>query len=238
MVMALLLTLSRGGYLGFAAEILIVVVLLASLGRIRVPGSLGRRRAGRALLAVGIILIAVLALPPTREAADRVVKRAASTIDLQDTSIQDRLDLWAVGFRITFDHPILGTGPDSYALVFPDYRDTTLPPERAALVARFRPESPHDVYLALASGLGLPALVCYLALIAGAAFATVRTLRTRAPEVQLLGVALVAALVGHLVTDGFMTAELTGSWLFWVFLGSATGINSRFALRRQKARSA
>ena len=42
------------------------------------------------------------------------------------------------------------------------------------------------------------------------------------PQHQVIGVALTAAVVGHLVTDSFMTAELAGSYLFWVLLGVAS----------------
>ncbi|MGO9206242.1 MAG: O-antigen ligase family protein [Candidatus Limnocylindrales bacterium] len=235
MLVALALTLSRGGYLGVVFEAMVGIALLAVLGKLRVPRPLGWRRVGQAIAAVAIVLLALIAFPPTRHGVERVVQRAASTGDLQETSIQDRLDLWAVGLRITLDNPLLGTGPDSYVLVFPAYRDTTLPPTRAAFMARFRPESPHDVYLALASGLGLPALACYLALIAGALLAAARALRSHEGQAQVLGVALVAAIVGHLVTDGFMTAELAGTWLFWVFLGAAvasSGIIDRVAVGR------
>ena len=36
-------------------------------------------------------------------------------------------------------------------------------------------------------------------------------------------IALLAAIVGHLVTDASMTAEVTSAWLFWVLLGAALG---------------
>jgi len=33
-------------------------------------------------------------------------------------------------------------------------------------------------------------------------------------------VAIVAAGAGHIVTDSFMSAEITGSWLFWTLAGA------------------
>jgi O-antigen ligase len=204
MLAALLLTLSRGGYLGLGAEVLVVLALLASSRRIAVRGPHGWRRVGQAGIAVVVVLLALVALTPTRELMERAVQRAASAVDLRETSIQDRLDLWAVGLRITLDHPLVGTGPDSYALVFASYRDTTLPPTRAAFMARFRPESPHDVYLALGSGLGLPALACYIALIAGTLIAIGHSLPARGRKGQVLGAALMAAIVGHVVTMASM----------------------------------
>jgi hypothetical protein len=37
-------------------------------------------------------------------------------------------------------------------------------------------------------------------------------------------VALLAAMVGHLVTDAAMTAEVTSTWLFWVLMGATLGV--------------
>jgi O-antigen ligase len=224
---ALLLTLSRGGYLGLGAEALLVLAMLASSRRIAVRRPHGWRRVGQTGIAIVIVLVALVALTPTRGLIERAVQRAASAVDLQETSIQDRLDLWAVGLRITLDHPVAGTGPDSYALIFPVYRDATLPPTRAGFMARFRPESPHNVYLALGSELGLPALACYVALIVGALIVTGRSLLARGWKAQVQGAALIVAIVGHVVTDGFITAELASSWLFWVVLGAAVATSDR-----------
>jgi hypothetical protein len=35
-----------------------------------------------------------------------------------------------------------------------------------------------------------------------------------------------AAAVGHVVTDAFMSAEITGSWMFWILMGAGLGIAS------------
>ena len=105
-------------------------------------------------------------------------------------------------------------------LAFDNYRDQVLSPERAAHIARYRPESPHNVYLALADGAGLPALAAYLTIVAVVGVGLIRTLRTiQEPRAWLIAAALLAAICGHLVTDLFMTAETTGSVLFWTVLG-------------------
>ncbi len=226
-VVALVLSYSRGAYLGAAAE---VAVALAALGARHsrggaVPvGRVLRRGISAALLGAALLAVALLALPVVRDVATRAVGRALSSADLQEGSIADRLDLWAVGVRISLDHPLLGTGPDSYALEFPAYRESVLPPDRAAFMGRFRPESPHNVYLAIADGLGLPALVAYLAVSAGALLAAWRAAGRADGSVAILAAGIGAAIVGHLATDGFMTAELAGSWLFWVLLGAAVAL--------------
>jgi O-antigen ligase len=216
MLVALAFTLSRGGYLGAATTVIVIAGAFVLWRR----GLATRRRVGIAAV-VGIgALVAVLAIPDTRAVAERVVTRALLTADLSEGSTQIKLDLWAVGVAIAADHPLLGVGQDGYVLVFDEYRDQVLSPQRAAHIARYRPESPHNVYLALADGAGLPALAAYLTIVAAVGSGLIHALRTiQEPRAWLIAAVLLAAMCGHLVTDLFMTAETTGSVLFWTVLG-------------------
>jgi O-antigen ligase len=216
MLVALAFTLSRGGYLGIGA--VAIVLVMAALPRWR------RLRGGRQVAAfalVGLIaLVGVLSVPEVRTAAERVAARALLITDLSESSILNHLDLWKVGLAIAADHPVIGTGQDTYVLLFGEYRDRILSPERAAVMGVFRPESPHNVYLATAAGAGLPALAAYVAIVAAVVGRILGAMRTTVePRAWLIGAGLLAAIVGHLVTDAFMTAETTGSVLFWTVLG-------------------
>lgn len=136
--------------------------------------------------------------------------------------------MWEVGIRIAAEHPIIGTGPDTYVLLFGDYRDRVLTPERAAIMARFRPESAHNVYISTAAGAGIPALLTYLAVIGLALSAGVRAARrdiSLAARMTLAG--LMGAVAVHLVTDSFMTAEPSTSAIFWIILGAIAGFAPR-----------
>jgi O-antigen ligase len=223
---ALALTLSRGGYLGLLAGL---VAMAAASAPVLAPLVAPSARFDRRWLRAGLLLFAaaiavVIALPPAREQAIRVMERGSTLLTGRDSSTETHLDLWAVGLRITLDHPLLGTGPDTYATDFPRYRNAVLAPERAAVLEKFRPESPHNVYLAISSGLGIPALAAYLAVIAGALIRAARSARSSSGPLRVAAVALIGAIVGHLVSDAFMTAELTGSWLFWTSLGAAVSL--------------
>lgn len=216
---ALALSLSRGGYLGVGAALVVFgscVIRRSSLTRRRVVGG-----AGLVLAMLGLIAV----LPPVTRSVERVVERGLLIADLAEGSTASRLDLWAVGARIALDYPLLGVGPEIYPRAFPRYRDAVLPPARAAIMARFRPESPHNVPLAIAVGAGIPALIAYFWLLVLAILTGWRRLRRASPSERLLVAALLASVSGHIVTDLFMTAEVTGSWVFWVLLGvlCATG---------------
>lgn len=210
---ALALTLSRGGYLGTGTAL---VVFVACVG----PRSILTRR--RVAIGAGVALATLVSIgvfPPLARSVERVVDRGMLAADLGESSTASHLDLLAVGVRVVLDYPVFGVGPEIYPAVFARYRDVVLPPARAAVMARFRPESPQDVPLAIADGAGLPALAAYIAVVVLAMLAGWRRLRHGSPNERWLLAGLMAALAGHVVTDLFMTAEVTGSWIFWVLLG-------------------
>lgn len=213
MVAALALTSSRGGYLG----VLVTLAVLA-IGWQRNLGA-GTRRASSLLaasLATGATIVALGQL--------------ARTYVGDDESVRFHLDAWRVAAQIAAEHPVLGTGQETFPDAFPRYSHAVLPPERAAPLDAFRVESPHNVYLGIAAGAGFPALVAYLGIVAGFAVALLRAARTATREVRVLLVAVLAAASGHLVTDAFMTAEVTGTWLFWVLMGAGLGLVSGLRL--------
>ena len=214
------LTLSRGGYLGAAATLATFAIL--TLRRpaltLRRPTVTRRRIGAFGMVAAVVVLLGLT--PPVADSAGRILDRARQVADGETGSGALHLDLWAVGVRMTVDHPLLGVGPEMYPAAFSQYRDAVLPAERAAIVARFRPESPHSVPIAIAAGAGVPALAAYLTVIGLALVAGLRRWRRAAPRDRILVAGLIAAVIGHLVTDLFMTAEVSTSWLFWVLLGT------------------
>ena len=220
MVTALAFTLSRGGYAGFVVAASIMVIPLIRSLRLSPRSVLY----GLIPCLAAVVLVGAL-VQPVRATATQVWSRAVSSTDVGDFSFRGHRDLWAVGANIALDNPVLGTGQETYPELFPRYRDATLGRDRANYLSRFRPESPHNVYLAIAAGTGFPALAAYVAVIAGFFYMVGRALKTTRGEWRRVAlVALLAAVAGHLVTDTFMTAEVTSSWLFWILLGAGLGI--------------
>lgn len=229
-VPALAFTQSRGAFLGLAAAGLVVGLPVLWLARRR-----WRRWALALALAVlaGTLVAAVVA-PLRREAAD-VWHRAASAVDLDSWDAVQRLALWEVGWSIAVDHPWVGTGQETYPLVFPEYRDRVLDEYRAGTFAPFRPESPHNAYLGIAAGSGFPALAAYLVVLGAWAVLVGRAAAAAGGRRRALLLGIAAAAAGHAVTSAFMTPEVTGTWLFWTLLGAGAALatlpgNSDFAL--------
>ena len=224
-VAALVFTFSRGGYAAFAIGLSVAcLVLLPGLQPVAVRRWAGPLVAAGVAVTVAVGLI-VLVWQPAGEVASRVVERTASIADAREGSNRAHLDLWTVGLRIAIDHPVLGTGPDSYALVFPEYRDIVLPAESAAKMARFRPESPHNVYLAIASGSGFPALAAFVVLVGSCLVLGLRAVRRATMPARLALAGVLGALTVHLITIVFMTAEPATFALMWILLGALAGFS-------------
>ena len=208
-LLAFVFAQSRGGYLGLLTAGVVVAVGWS--------GALHLRRRVVAWAAVGVAAaVAIVTL-----AASSHLGRVGS---MTDTSARFHLDAWRVAAEITKDHPILGTGPETFPDILPRYANDVLPAERASELAAFRVESPHNVYLGVAAGSGVPALIAYLVAVTGFVVACVRTLRVATPNVEIAVVAVVGGVAGHLATDAFMSPEVTSTWLAWVLIGGSLGM--------------
>jgi O-antigen ligase len=223
MITCLVFTMSRGGFAGA------IVALLVAIGGLAWRSNAPPKRTFALLFAavIGTVGIYVIVTPVRSTLNDSWERLISSSNTTGDVSVAYHLDFWHEAVRITADHPLFGTGQETFPEVFPRYTND-LPYLRGLALSKFRVESAHNVYLTLAAGSGLPALAAYLALIVCVLVAIFRAARAtpdRRTRVMLL--ALLGAVVGHLITDMFMTAELTSSWLLWILMGSGIAMASR-----------
>jgi len=159
MTVAMLLTLSRGGWLGFAAAALIVSVLVSR--RTAVLVTLGVFLGSAALL-----LSSFHVLPPS------LVQRATNfmpylgdwditriVVTPQNFALVERLAHWRAGWLMFIAHPWTGVGFGNYPAAYPLFAlpDWTDPLGHA-----------HNYYLNVLAELGLGGLLAYLALWAAA----------------------------------------------------------------------
>lgn len=127
-VVALLLTYSRGGYVGLAAFALASGAFLWPL----------RRRAWPVLILLLLITGAVAVLLPT------VVLRAQSIAPAQEDTATSRFFIWRTALRMWGDHRVWGTGLGTFNAAYSPYR----PPGVLATYAMLAiPGSAHDDYL-------------------------------------------------------------------------------------------
>lgn len=181
MVITVLFTLSRGGFLGLC----VVLLGVAMKSKYRVTG----------LLAVVLIGSVTFALLP-----DRILERVGTirTASETDQSAQMRFNSWYVSMRIIGDHPLLGIGPRNMLELYGRYLETEY--VRVA----------HNSFLQMAVDAGLPALLIFLGLIV-LSFSRLRraraTLKTRAPDSRLIAYShgMEIALLGYFVAGNFLS---------------------------------
>jgi O-antigen ligase len=93
-------------------------------------------------------------------------------------SLSERRYFWRASFAIFGDHPLLGTGLDSFRDHFPRYRA----PEHAVLLGFDNADSPHSLPLSMLVSGGLPLALAYLAFVGVIGWLLVRGLRQADPE--------------------------------------------------------
>ena len=171
-VIGILLSFSRGAWLGLALSIGVMLVAWSRRARMMaVP------------LAMAFVVMVVLAilgvLPPT--IANRITSVTDNfgvfdvrtvTLSSENFAVVERMAHWQAGWAIFLDHPFLGVGPGNYPAVYDQYY---IPPWVLPL------GHAHNYYLNMAAEAGLPGLLALLVVLALAVRALLRRLRAATP---------------------------------------------------------
>ncbi|MFY0523470.1 O-antigen ligase family protein [Archangium gephyra] len=169
-ITAMVLSYSRGGFLGLVASAVTWLVLERHLGR---------------TLVVVAVAMAMLVLSP-RSFWDRT--RTVSTYE-QDASAMSRVEAWTVASRVSLEHPLLGVGAGTFPFAWRIYG-----PQHTG----GRVYAAHNVFLQVISDLGFVGLGLFLAFIGSVLGPLWQAAREK--ERGWLARALAAAVVGHLVS--------------------------------------
>lgn len=228
----LLLTASRGGWMGFGVSMLFWAIW----------GLLSRRKRSKAvreksawphkamivvLPIVTAAVVLILASPPTH---DLVTGKAASTTDLSDKPIQFRLLTWKSTLAMIADHP-MGVGLANYEMRYPEYRSV----EEHRMTGRFRKvKRTHNEYLQTAAEQGPYGLIAFLFLIA--AFFRVGFRTVRMQPVQSTRLMYQSILTGQMavLVHSFFSFPLqlpVTSMMFWVFCALVQGPDKRLLIQ-------
>jgi O-antigen ligase len=128
LVVALVLTLTRGAWVGACAAVALLLAL----------------RDFRFVTVLPIIAAIFIAVAPSQ-----ITERASSMFDLKDPTIRDRVTMLRIGGRMIRDYPLTGVGPNMIQRRYADYRDNDQSPINPHL---------HNVPVQIAAERGLPAL--------------------------------------------------------------------------------
>ena len=180
-LLANLLTFSRGGYLGLLAGITFIFCLLPSLRG-------GLRRGVKKLSIAGIILIGLIIIIP-----NSIGKRLISSFDLSEGSNQGRIETWKNSIEVVKNNPVLGVGLGGYSLEIKpsaNYRE---------------PIYSHNIYLDIAAETGILNSLIWIGIILTAIFSFLRK-RENIGDLKYIYIAMAAGLVAFSVHSLFETA--------------------------------
>jgi O-antigen ligase len=203
-MLAFFATFSRGGMISLGVVILAGCVYA------------GKARPAFVALVVGVVLVGAVFLGDTTSGA---VARLTST------STSGRSDIWKVGLRMVRAHPIIGVGSGNYSVVEPHYFAIT-PGQltRGDLIVDRRFPA-HNMYLHIQAELGIVGLVLFLGVLGlslAAAVKAVRLFRAQGDRsLEILGRALVVALIGVLAADFFLSDQYDKQLWLLLALGPA-----------------
>jgi putative inorganic carbon (hco3(-)) transporter len=207
----LILTFSRGGWIGLIAAVMVLLGLLYYWWSVHMP-PFWRTWSLWILLGtlLGSLLLAVIFVEPVRE---RVFSIFA---DRKDSSNNFRKNVWAAAFKMVQDYPLTGIGPghNAFNKIYPLYQ-----------LPRYSALSAYSVFLEHAVELGFIGLICFLWLLVVIFNTAVLQLR-RLRELQsvdafwLIGaIAAIAGMLAHgLVDTVWYRPEINTVWWLMVAL--------------------
>jgi putative inorganic carbon (hco3(-)) transporter len=219
----MLLTQSRGGYLG----------LLAGLTALLLPRP-------RLLASIGVVALVILLVgvrygsePLLRYFDEKQTAEVTANLSTNVTtgvqSLEDRGEIWTRALYVIRDFPFTGVGMGTFRLVVPIlYPLFTISPNVDIGHA-------HNHFLAAAVDVGLPGLIAYLALWFGVAGMCWQIWRSALPySYRLLGLGLGAGFVANFVwalTDANVLGAKAG-FPFWLALGAMGALHRYSGLQQ------
>ncbi len=206
----LVLTFSRGGWIGLVASFLVLLVLLLYWWSIDMPPFWRTWSLPILLISLGIVsVLAVLFVPPVRE---RVLSIFAGR---GDSSNNFRINVWMAAIEMIKDRPVIGIGPGNSAFnkIYPLYQR----PNFTALSA-------YSVFLEIAVETGLIGFVCFIWLLIVTFNSGLLQLRRLRQQRNVQGLWLIAGIValvgmlGHGVVDTVWYRPQVNT-LWWLMVG-------------------
>lgn len=132
--------------------------------------------------------------------------------------------IWDKTVPILKAHPILGTGPDTYALYFlnTDYLNLYHTGFSNEIITK-----PHSLYLQIAAQTGIPSLIAFLVFYAMYAVSSIRLyMRHNSKKYEVrIGLAILSGTFGYLVTSIANDSTIAVAPLFWTLIGVGLAIN-------------
>lgn len=209
--LALVLTLSRTGWVDFSVAFVIVLALGASH-----PVSRKRFMLARGVIIVATVAIA-LALSP------KIIQRLT---EADPNSVEYRIKWLKTARAMIIDNPVFGTGLNTYVFAQLPYADQKTPLEMTEVYGDYWPVV-HNSWMITWAEQGTVGFLIYVAMHIAVIVVGLRNLRIRDPMMHALSVGLLAGFVGIMI-DGlasFFVRQEAPARMFWIALGLILAID-------------
>jgi putative inorganic carbon (HCO3(-)) transporter len=199
-IIALVLTLSRGGWLAFLTAMVVIIVAFAR-----------RHSEQRGRLFTGLLVVGILSLPFAGIVTDRITQS-------DQGSAQSRIPLIEISSQVVHHNPILGVGVNNVGMVMRETANLDFGQNWIYTV--------HNKYLLVWAESGLGALIAFLWFLIATVRRGFRCWRRDGPFMAPFALALAAAVCGQMVQ---MTVEIFQSrpqvQLLWLIAGVLVAVN-------------
>jgi O-antigen ligase len=199
-IAALVLTGSRGAFLGLLTGLAILVWL---------------RRPRMRTIAASLAIFATIAVAFYVSPAGARLRARAFWIS-EDPAGGARLLLWRDSFHMSTAKLWTGFGPDTFVAEFPRYQS----PELSRAFPDFYHESPHNMFLDALSGQGALGVVLLAMWITVGTTAALRA----PPAMRPIAGALLAGLTAAIVAQQFVVFVVPTAFVFYLGIGLLTGL--------------
>ena len=133
--------------------------------------------------------------------------------------------IWSRSLPMLKDTWLIGNGPDTYAIEFP--QDDLLAKWWAYDTPKMTVDKPHNLYLQIALNEGGLALVAFLVLVGAYIIDSFRlyALRSYYSSQEIMGIATALGVIGYLGAGIFNDSVISVAPIFWILLGVGVAIN-------------
>lgn len=201
---AVLLTQSRGAWLGCAAGVLLLCIL----------------KNKRYLWSIPILMVTFLIV--LFRFADGSFTQLVSLLDVSgDPTLSNRVEIWKKSLTILQDFPVTGISLGAFSKVYFHYFSSVVFPSVNDVLFH-----PHSTLLSVALEVGFPGLILYSAIIGNVVAISRKVYRAARSLNRVLIVGLVSGLAGFFVFGLFDAFTLGRNLeiIFWIYLGIATAL--------------
>ena len=235
-------TQSRGGFLGFAAGLVLFVLLVPREYLLKNLKKLSILAAVIVLVSAWVIMtpgnspfqrfsqeITVQAVPEPQSQAAPAPKPEAKVAAPKKTKVElagaagSRGETWKSAFRIIADNPVFGIGPEVLKMVFPRYETELF---RFKETFHVKQDRCHNETMDTALTKGLVGFFFYWGLVFYVFYLGMKKWKKVGVEGELMIAALLSSLISYVIQNQFSFGVVAITSLFWIMWAMAANVDA------------